>query len=121
MISCGIMHTIAKFISRHISVTTSYYKPVGKLMDNSKFAEKEFNIHYPSLCSCRIVSMLGKNTGISQGHKYIIATEVNAYPFNTIFKTSGNFIPIPELKVYILILKIKLENLLPTISVINTK
>ena len=65
-------------------------------MDNSKFAAKEFNIHSPPACSCSIVSMLGKNTGILLGQKWIKATEVNAYPFNTIFKTSGNSIPIPE-------------------------
>ena len=95
-ISCGILHTIANFISRRISVTTSYYSSIGKLMDNSTLAAKEFNIHFPPSCSCTIVSMLGKNTGTSLGHKWIKATEVNTYPFNTIFETSGNSIPIPE-------------------------
>ena len=95
MISCGILHTIAKFISRRISVTTSYYSSIGRLMDNSKLAAKEFNIHFPPLCSCDIVSMLGKNTGTSLGHKWIKATEINTRPFNTIFEISGNSIPIP--------------------------
>ena len=85
MVNSGINNIITKFISRHVSVTNSYYKSIGKLMDNSKQAAKNFNIHRPPPCSCGMVSMLGEKTGTSLGHKWIKATNVNTQPFCHIF------------------------------------
>ena len=96
MVNTGINHIIAKFISRHISVTNSYYKSIGKLMDNSKQAAKKFNIHMPPPCSCDTVSMLGEKIGASLGHKWIKATNVNTQPFCDLFNISGNSILKPD-------------------------
>ena len=97
MLKCGVNGIIAQYISQKIALTKSYGRSIGKIIDNSKNAAKQFNINKPPSCSCKFVKMLSSNVGLSLDHCWVKATEVEDPYFLSVFRMSANSIPNPYL------------------------
>ena len=88
---------IAQYISQKLALTKSYGRSIGKLIDNSKNAAKQFNINKPPSCSCKFVKMLSSNVGLLLDHCWVKATEVEDPYFLSVFRMATNSIPNPYL------------------------
>ena len=98
MMDYGINRTIANYISNNVSVAKSYNMSVGNLINNSKLAAKSFNMHLMPKCSCQIINQLGSSVGISLGHLWIKATDIENPYFKEVFSIATNSIPSPTIK-----------------------